>query len=123
VVGGAVATTVAVSALAGTFVGPGVIAVMAVFWALDPPRGVVVTSNSVTVMKRSMLTGKPTTVVEVAHLASALAPPASRSGPWSAHDLGRERVWLTRTEAARMVAAVGQVSSAVQHGAPHPSAR
>ena len=115
VIGGSVASTALLSTLAGGLVGPGVLVVMILFWALNPPRGVVVTSNSAVVMKRSMFNGKPTTVLEVAHLASAATPSTDRSGPWLAHQLGAERVWLTRKEAACMVeAAVAQGSQGVQ---------
>jgi len=104
VLGGAVAVTVALSALTGGFVAPGMVAVVAVFWAVNPPRGLVVTTNGVAVMKRSMLTGKPTEMRLLAPLA-ALATPVQRSGPWSAYGVGPEEVWLTRKEAALATAA------------------
>lgn len=111
VLGGAVGVTALLSTLAGTLVGPGFIVVALTFWGLNPPRGVVVTSNSVTVMKRSMLHGRPTTALGVAALTTALEPPGARSGRWASHAFGDEVVWLTKKEAERTVAAVRSLAT------------
>ena len=110
----AVAATVALSVLSGRFAGPGWLFGLT-FWAFNPPRAVIATTNSVVVMGRSMLHGKPTDVRAVVGIDAALAPPIARSGSWRAHRLGDEVVWMTGKESAGVVDAARRVV-----GAPVP---
>ena len=107
----AIAVTVALSATSGQFAGPGWL-FGCTFWAFNPPRGVVATSNSVVVMGRSMLNGKPTDVRAVVGIDALLAPAVAKSGSWRAHQLGDELVWMTRKEAAGVVDAARRVVGA-----------
>jgi hypothetical protein len=92
----AVGITVILSLLAGTLVGPGVIAVLLVYWAFNPPRAVVVSDRGVVLFKRSMWTGKPTRVIALLSTA-ALQSPRTRGG-YAQVLLGPERVWFTKRE-------------------------
>ncbi len=109
--GAGVAGAVALTALAGGFVGPGWLFFLT-FWAFNPPRAVIATSNSVVVMRRSMLNGRPSDVRTVVAVDALLAPPVASSGAWSCYRLGDEVVWMTRKEAATVVDAARSVVAA-----------
>ena len=111
VITAAVGATVVLSALSGQFAGPGWLFGLT-FWAFNPPRAVITTSNSVVVMGRSMINGKPTDVRAVVGVDALLAPPIATSGSWRAHRLGDEVVWMTRKEGAGVVDAARRVVGA-----------
>jgi hypothetical protein len=99
----AVGITVVLSLLFGSVVGPGVIAVLLVYWAFNPPRALAVTDRGVVLFKRSMWTGKPT------HVISLLSPGALQSaqtrGGYVQVLLGPETVWFTKREWAALAGA------------------
>lgn len=99
----AVGITVALSLLAGSLFGPGVIAVLLVYWAFNPPRAVAVSDRGVVLLKRSMWTGKPTHVMALL-LTDALQSPEER-GAYVQVLLGPEAVWFTKREWAALAGA------------------
>jgi hypothetical protein len=94
--------------MTGAIAGPGVL-FFVTFSAFNPPRAVITTSNCVVVMSRSYLHGRPTDVRAVAAVTELLVPAGDTSGPWRAHRLGDEMVWMTDKQAAKVVDAARRV--------------
>jgi hypothetical protein len=90
----AVGITVVLSLLVGTLVGPGIIAVLLVYWAFNPPRAIAVTDRGVVLFKRSMWSGKPTHVVAL--LSTEALHSAQTRGGYVRVLLGPEAVWFTK---------------------------
>jgi hypothetical protein len=104
----AVAVAVALSAMTGAIAGPGIL-FFVTFSAFNPARAVITTTNSVVVMSRSVLHGRPTDVRAVVPVTELLAPAGETSGPWRAYRLGDETVWMTDKHAAKVVEAARRV--------------
>ena len=112
VLAAAAGATALLTVLSGQFAGPGWLFGLT-FWAFNPPRAVITTTNSVVVMGRSMVHGKPTDVRAVVGIDALLAPAIATSGSWRAHQLGDEVVWMTRKEAAKVIDAARRVIGAL----------
>lgn len=111
VIGAAVAAIVMLSTLLGALAGPGWLFFLS-FWAFNPPRAVITTTNSAVVMGRSMFNARPTDVRAVVGVDALLQPSGATSGPWHSYRLGEEVVWMTRRQAAIAVDAARAVAAA-----------
>jgi hypothetical protein len=92
----AIGITVVLSLLLGSLVGPGLIVVLIVYWAFNPPRAVAVSDRGVVLMKRSLWTGKPTQVMGLLPH-DVLESPQERGG-YVEVLVGPERIWLSKKE-------------------------
>ena len=89
--------------LLGRILIPGGLLVFLVFNMIRPPRALVVTGQGVSLLSRSIWTGRPSGV-----LGSFPLGPVTVPGSGSVTlAMGGERVTFSRTEALRLVAAVG----------------
>jgi len=92
-----------VALLFGRIVFPGAVFVLLVFNQVRPPRALVATEQGVTLLSRSIWTGRPAHVLGSFPLSSVTVP---RSGSVTLA-LGAERVTLSQREAHRLIGALG----------------
>ena len=95
---GAAVFAVVVSVAVGGFVAPGFLVLLLVCWAINPPRAVALTDDSVVLLKRSRLSAKPTAVIGRFPL-DALST-VDPNGSYSKFELGNDKVWISKKEYA-----------------------
>jgi hypothetical protein len=96
---GAVALVGLVLLMTGILVVPGLLLVVVVFWSINRPRGVVVTSDGVALVRRSRLSNLPRPpVIMLPH--NVFLAPSYKSGPWRGFLVGSKVVWMTNQWAA-----------------------
>jgi hypothetical protein len=95
-VAAAIGITIVLSLLVGTLVGPGLLVVILVYWAFNPPRSIAVSDRGVVLLKRSIWTGKPTNVMGLLPH-DVLDSPKERGG-YVQVLVGPESVWLSKKE-------------------------
>jgi len=95
--GGYLAITLLVSLALRTFVAPGGLLSLAVFFAVSRPRYVVLTDRGVAVLKRGILRGTPKDVTARVD-AGILERASAVSHERRQLDLGSERVWIKDSE-------------------------
>jgi hypothetical protein len=93
VVGGGVAFCVAVSLLVHGVVIVGALPMLAVYFAINEPRGVLLTERGAALFKSSFLNGQPSSLLAL-DASTALGRPVSRRAGSTRIQIGNQLVWL-----------------------------
>jgi len=111
--------------VAGAIVIPGVLALALIYYAIDQPTAVVVTSTGIAIITRSVVTGRPKRLLFIIPL-DVLAGSQVRTSR-SFLELPAERVWLRKKEfellrsaAASLTHPIEQPSGNVPQALPRP---
>jgi len=95
---GAVVFALVVSLAVGGFVAPGFLVLLFVYWAINPPRAVALTDDSVVLLKRSRLTAKPTAVI--GRFPLDVLTSVGPNGSYWRFLMGSDNVWVSKKEYA-----------------------
>ena len=100
VIGGAFAISAALSFAAGGVVILGALPMLAVYFGVNRPRGVLLTDRGVASFRCGFLNGRPTDLIGV-DAATVLDRPTEQRAGSSKVQIGREAVWLTNRDLTR----------------------
>jgi hypothetical protein len=99
IIGGAIATAVLMYLLLKTFIVPGYLLFIFIYWAFNPPRALAVTDSHLVLFKRSKFNAKPVEVIGTFDRTALVAPSTER---YTRLTLGNETVWASQGEYAAL---------------------